>query len=568
MEYVRGTDLKSGIKQRGALPQRKVAEIAMQVCSALSTAHSQDIIHRDIKPQNIMVQPDGNVKVMDFGIARAKNSVKTQTSSVLGTAHYISPEQAQGKDLTSASDIYSLGCVMYEAATGQLPFDGPDAVSVAMKQVNEKPPAPRAINNDLDQDLEKIIGVAMNKDPKRRFLTSKDMQNALSDYLAGRPVRLGHGGADKTAVISGVAGAAAGAALAGAGMAAANENSPDKTGVMSPQDVQNKAAQQRNFRGAGNTGKQPRVKKKGNGKKRLGITAGIIAGVLVAALVVYFIMFQEVPDVTNLNVDVAKAEIESKGFKVSEDIEKKNDPVVKENDVISQSSLFDPLSFLGFKRAMKGSEIKLVVSLGPEMTKVPDVKGKTYNEAKETLESYGFKVERGDDGYSDKYEKGQVMAQDPEANKQAPKGSTVKLTVSFGTEDIKVPDVVGASESSATSTLKAAGFKVKVNQEFSETVSSGLVISQSPGSGSELAKGGTVTINVSKGENTASVPNIVGQTVGQARAILQGAGFNVSLAGDTADSAIVTSQSPIGGNKVSKNTTITIVGQSKTSPSQ
>ena len=139
MEYVRGGDLKTAIKERGAINQRKVAEIASQSCQALSVAHGQDIVHRDIKPQNIMVQPDGNVKVMDFGIARAKNSVKTQTSSVLGTAHYISPEQAQGKELTAASDIYSLGVCMYEAITGQLPFDGPDAVSVAMKQVSEKP---------------------------------------------------------------------------------------------------------------------------------------------------------------------------------------------------------------------------------------------------------------------------------------------------------------------------------------------------------------------------------------------------------------------------------------------
>ncbi|MFR5000386.1 MAG: protein kinase domain-containing protein, partial [Slackia sp.] len=155
MEYVRGTDLKSAIQQRGAINQRKVAEIGSQVCQALSVAHGQDIMHRDIKPQNIMVQPDGNVKVMDFGIARAKNSVKAKTSSVLGTAHY-SPEQAQGKELDGASDIYSLGCVLYEAATGQLPFDGPDAVSVAMRQVNEAPLPPSQVKPDISPDLEAI----------------------------------------------------------------------------------------------------------------------------------------------------------------------------------------------------------------------------------------------------------------------------------------------------------------------------------------------------------------------------------------------------------------------------
>ena len=206
MEYVRGTDLKSAIQQRGAINQRKVAEIGSQVCQALSVAHGQDIMHRDIKPQNIMVQPDGNVKVMDFGIARAKNSVKAKTSSVLGTAHYISPEQAQGKELDGASDIYSLGCVLYEAATGQLPFDGPDAVSVAMRQVNEAPLPPSQVKPDISPDLEAIIMKAMEKNPYNRFQTVRDMKHALDDFLMGRPVTgvAGAVSSAPTAVMGGV----------------------------------------------------------------------------------------------------------------------------------------------------------------------------------------------------------------------------------------------------------------------------------------------------------------------------------------------------------------------------
>ena len=190
MEYVRGSDLKSAIQQRGAINQRKVAEIGSQVCQALSVAHGLDIIHRDIK-QNIMVQPDGNVKVMDFGIARAKNSVMAKTDAVLGTAHYISPEQAQGKELSPTSDIYSLGIVLYEAATGQLPFDGPDAVSVAMMQVNETPTPPRDINPAIDPNFEAIIMKAMSKDSTQRFSTAREMRRCLNDFLAGRPVNVG-----------------------------------------------------------------------------------------------------------------------------------------------------------------------------------------------------------------------------------------------------------------------------------------------------------------------------------------------------------------------------------------
>ena len=263
MEFVRGSDLKTAIQQRGAINQRKAAEIGAQVCQALSVAHNLDIIHRDIKPQNIMVQPDGNVKVMDFGIARAKNSVMTQTSSVLGTAHYISPEQAQGKDLTATSDIYSLGIVLYEAATGKLPFDGPDAVSVAMKQVNDLPVPPREINPDIDPALEAIIMKAIAKNPADRFATAKDMRLALNDYLAGRPVNLGEGFTSAETVVMGGVVPPVGVADGTAVMPAMGGVSP-----ASP------TAAQRSYNANNTSGKK-------NNKKTIAIVIGIIASAVI-----------------------------------------------------------------------------------------------------------------------------------------------------------------------------------------------------------------------------------------------------------------------------------------------
>ena len=211
MEYVRGADLKSIIEQKGALPSRTVAEIGAQVCSALSVAHGYDIIHRDIKPHNIMVQPDGTVKVMDFGIARAGNSTMTQTGSVLGTAHYVSPEQAQGRPLTAASDLYSLGVVLYEAATGNVPFDADTPVAVALKQVNETAPRPSALNPDIDPNLEAVIVRAMQKRTEDRYASADEMRRDLLRVIQGQPVgpAAGFGGA---AVAGAVAGGAARAA--------------------------------------------------------------------------------------------------------------------------------------------------------------------------------------------------------------------------------------------------------------------------------------------------------------------------------------------------------------------
>lgn len=486
MEFVRGSDLKTAIIERGAINQRKVAEIGAQVCQALSVAHGLDIIHRDIKPQNIMVQPDGNVKVMDFGIARAKNSVMTQTSSVLGTAHYISPEQAQGKDLTATSDVYSLGIVLYESATGRLPFDGPDAVSVAMKQVNDLPVPPREINPDIDPSLEAIIMKAIAKNPAERFATAKDMRLALNDYLAGRPVNLGEGFTSaETVVMGGVVppvGVADGTAVMPA-MGGVNPASPTSA--------------QRSYNANNTNGKK-------NNKKTIAIVIGIIAALAVVGGIAFALMSGggddkdkiAVPSVVGQTVDEATAAIEEAGFELGK-VEESFDDKVESGKVISQ----DPK---GDSKQAKGTKINLTVSKGTQEITVPDLTGKTAEEAQKALTVSGLKYAKGAAEYSDSVEKDHVVRQDIAAGETVAKDTVVTYYLSLGSEGTEVPNVVGQREGAATTTLNNAGFYVNVDFAPSDTVESGLVISQSPAAGEKLKDGESVNIVVSTGKTKST----------------------------------------------------------------
>ena len=538
MEYVRGSDLKTAINQR------KVAEIGSQVCQALSVAHGLDIIHRDIKPQNIMVQPDGNVKVMDFGIARAKNSTKEQTSSVLGTAHYISPEQAQGKELTAASDIYSLGIVLYESATGKLPFDGPDAVSVAMKQVQDEPVPPRELNPEIDPSLEAIILKAMSKNPMERFATAKDMRSALNDYLAGRPVALGAGftGA-QTQIMGGVPNIGP---------------MPDGTAVMPAVGGANQhgGSSQNHSYMSDNTA----PKKKG--KKVAAVVAAIAAVVALVAIAAFALGGNssgeqiEVPDVTGQTLDQAKTAIQSAGFKVGS-VTQSYSESVESGKVISQ----DPAAKT--KKA-KGSTINLTVSQGAQEIEVPDLVGKTADEAKKLLQANGLKYKAGTAEYSDSVDKDRIARQDVAAGSKVAKDTVVTYYLSLGSEGNSVPDVVGQTRSSATATLNNAGFYVTVDQQYSDTVEEGLVISQTPSSGSKLKADGTVNIVVSKGKESkaVSVPSVVGQSEGSAMTTLNNAGFKVTTEYQTSTSVTsgnVISQTPTAGSELDPGKTVHLV---------
>ena len=507
MEYLRGTDLKSGIRKHGALDCKKVAQIGSQIAQALSVAHKHDIIHRDIKPQNIMVQPDGNIKVMDFGIARAKNSHLTADNSVLGTAHYVSPEQTQGKELGPTTDIYSLGIVMYEASTGRVPFEGDDAISVALKQVNEQPKPPSQINPNVDPQLESIILKCMQKDPADRFQTADELYHTLRDYLAGRMQAVNNATAmlpvSPTTQLNG------------------------RNAAGSTQAMQRVAAKPQHQTATEQARQEEEQRRK---KKRRNRTIGIVVLLAVIAIVTFALWSAlgasgntyTVPNLTGYTVEEAQSAIEADGhFTIGE--------IQYYYNSAAEGTVYDQSPSAG-RTASEGTQINIYVSKGEEPAStvtVPDLTNMTPTEAQNALTAVGLKAETGDGVNSSDIENGHVAQQEPAAGTEAKAGDTVVYHLSLGPEEVVVPSVTGDTEESATSTLESEGFTVKVSYSSSSSVAEGRVISTSPSSGTSVEKGSTVTITVSTGPSTVTVPNVVGYDVDEATSTLEDAGFTV-----------------------------------------
>ena len=543
MEYLRGTDLKSGIRKHGALDCKKVAQIGSQIAQALSVAHKHDIIHRDIKPQNIMVQPDGNIKVMDFGIARAKNSHLTQDNSVLGTAHYVSPEQTQGKELGPTTDIYSLGIVMYESATGQVPFKGDDAISVALKQVNEQPMPPSQLNPNVDPSLEAIILKCMQKDPAARFQTADELNRALRDYLAGRLAAVAGATA---AMTSPIAAGVTNKLEPGEGATAVSPRI-QRDNRYRPQTATEQAAEQEAER-----------ERKHSRNKKLGIFAAIallaVIGAVVAALLNSGTKNYPVPNLSGLTKDQAIEAIEKDGhfqYKFSEQY----DSNVEEGYVVDQN----PNQGREFP---EGTVINFTVSKGPEpaaSVTVPDLSNMTPEEAEAELAKYKLTGKSGNSEPSDDVEVGHVCRQSPGAGTSAKAGDTITYYLSSGPNEVEVPNVSGYSENNAKSTLKAAGFTdISVVYDNSDTVTSGLVVRTDPSAGTKTAANQTITVTVSTGpsDKRVDVPYVVGESYSDARYELASAGFNVTLADGCSANGTVTYQSVT--SKAEKGTTIVL----------
>ena len=548
MEYLRGTDLKSGIRKHGALDCKKVAQIGSQIAQALSVAHKHDIIHRDIKPQNIMVQPDGNIKVMDFGIARAKNSHLTQDNSVLGTAHYVSPEQTQGKALGPTTDIYSLGIVMYEAATGQVPFQGDDAISVALRQVNEQPKPPSQLNPAVDPALEAIILKCMQKSPADRFQTADELHRTLRDYLAGRVQAVNNA----TAMLP------TNKIESGTGV------QPVKGGTASLPRVE----RTNRYRPQSATEQAAEMEAERERKHRRNVILGAVGAIALIAAIAFAVASalgsraaeKAVPNLVGMMQEEAMQTIREEGFQVGN-----VNPVASdkpEGEVIDQSPSATSMR-------PEGTQINLTVSKGAETTtevEVPDLKNYAPGDAEALLLERQLSPQKGDDQASDEVEAGKVCAQDPAPGEKVAAGTTITYHVSTGANAVEVPDVIGDDQNTARDRLSNGDgeFVVTVDHEYSSSVSEGRVCRVDPEVGTLLDKGSAVTIYISDGPQPIEyvyASSVVGWSYTEGKAYLERLGFVVNISGP-ADGMVV--EQSVQGN-LPAGASITLVTQAYSS---
>lgn len=480
MEFVKGMTLKKLIQKDAPLSTEKVVHIAMQIAKAMEFAHEHEIIHRDIKPQNVIITDDGEIKVTDFGIARAgATSTMTRTGAVMGTAHYISPEQAQGSIVGPTTDVYSLGVVMYEMATGELPFRGENPVSVALKHINDTPMPPRSVFGDIPVSLEAVIMKSMAKNPNDRYRSAEAVREDLKRVIEGLPVKV------MGTVVPG------------------GSDASDMTRTMTAQPPRTASANGRN----------------GRRKPKKGLIAAIIAAVLLLLIGIGVLAYTlltapsvVVPDIKGKTLSQAQQALDAQGLKLRVEKEITNDKV-QPGRVISQN----PSSGTKMK---KGDTVTVVMSKGLDTVAAPDLTGKTEAEAAAILKKAGLLLGKVDSGSSDTIAEGQVMAQSPKAGARVEKGGTVDITISSGAEQVKVPDVTNNTVDAATSILENAGFKVERFDDYNETVAADHVIKQSPVAGDKASEGSTVTITVSKGSAKVTMKNLKGMSKADAIAWL------------------------------------------------
>ena len=543
MEYIEGRSLAQIIRDDGPLSPDRAADVIIDAAAALGFAHRNGTIHRDVKPGNVLISPIGQVKVADFGIARAITTQEnlTQTGTVMGTATYFSPEQARGEPVDPRSDVYSLGVVLYETLTGQPPFSGDNPVAVAYKHVQEAPTPPRQLDPALPAPLEAITLKALAKNPANRYQSADDLAADLRRFREGQPV------------------------LAEGVMAPP----VDMTTAVRRTDVGESTRAVAAATGPATTA-TPAAAYVDDAPRRSSALFIVVLVVLLGLLAVLLFLLGRtvgigdddtvaqvaVPDVLNKPVADAQTLLTDAGFvaKVEQ----------AENADVAEGIVFDQNPDSG-QKIDEGAEVTITVSSSKAPVEVPNLVGQQDVDAEAQLISIGLTAnfERVDDP---DVPAGTVIAQDPPPGEKLPPESEVRLEVSNGPGAAQVPDVKGATPEEAANVLGRAGFETTFAEEPSDEVDQGTVTRTDPPAGSDLAKGETITVFVSSGAASVPVPNVVGMTEADAVAALQGAGFRVArvaqIVSSPANDGIVIDQSPEPDAEVERGATVTItVGQ-------
>mgnify|MGYP002558233774 FL=1 len=534
MEYIEGITLKTYIEKKGRLTFKEAVSIAIQVGRGIEAAHNKKIVHRDIKPQNIMISTEGKVKVMDFGIARAATS-NTIHSDVMGSVHYSSPEQARNGFIDGKSDIYSLGIVMYEMVTGRVPFDGDTTVSIAIQHLQEEMVPPSAYAPDLPISLEKIILKCTQKSPSRRYQNIGDLIQDLKKALV-------HPNEDFVTVVPLM--------------------NQDKTRVISEQELnQIKRKQEDEYAdnyddtyedeydddGYDDDGydeydgdedgeyeddyedEDYEDENAGNGLNPKMEKAITIMGIVVAIIIVFIIIYLVGSFFGLFKFGSSKKADTQAETQTQTQVQTESDSESEEDDA-------DKVTMI-------------------------DVRGMTYDDAKDALNKVGLGIFKNGTQSSDDYAEGEIVSQDVEKGEKVDKNTTVKVVISSGKGSVPVPDVSGKSSDDATSKLEAEGFKVSTDYKYSDTVAQGKVVETAPSAGTSAQKGETVTIYLSRGPEGTEMPNLIGQTEEQAKSTLNSMGCSVNVNTEyntTQEAGKVVGQSIDPGVRVTSGTTVTI----------
>ena len=526
MEYLNGPTLKDEITSRAPLPEAEVVNWAVQALDALEFAHRQGVVHRDIKPHNMILTDEGRLKVTDFGIARAANVAQmTEVGSIVGTAQYLSPEQARGLDVGPQSDLYSMGIVLYEMLTGELPFTGDSAVEIAMKQVSDPPPSIRKQNRLVSEGLEQVVMRALSKDPALRHRSARQMADELRRVSRGGAVSSDTQMA--TRVLTG--GAEAMAAYTGT-----------QTSVLSP------------------GGTQPPPQRP-QGPRRSALPWLLVLILLIASAAVGYVVYKQlsgggvtVPTLSG-SCQHAKAQLAAVGLKGN--CQDKQSPADKENQVIGSDPSFG-------SSADKGSTVTIFVGAGPNTITVPDVHGMSLQDAQQLLTEKGFEFDRTTlPVNAPKVTVGNVVGTIPGAGEQVPRGTVIQIQVATG--NVVVPDVAGLDCKAATAKMKQKTL-VATCQDSPSDQPQGQAFDSSPKAGTLAAQNSTVTILISSGPQQVTVPPVVGLDKNDAIHSLHDVGLKATIqqAVECLDSTLnnrVKSQDPGAGSQVAQGSSVIIV---------